>query len=110
MVERVVQRAKRFKRPTIACLGLAYKADIDDLRESPAVEIVNELIQRNVGKIQVVEPNIDEHKTFELLQLEHVLTTADIIVVLVAHRSFKKIPPHLLAEKTVIDVCGALRG
>lgn len=110
VVERVVQRAKRFQRPTIACLGLAYKADIDDLRESPAVEIVNELIQRNVGKIQVVEPNIDEHKTFELLPLEHVLTTSDIIVVLVAHRSFKKIPPHLLAEKTVIDVCGALRG
>lgn len=109
VVERVVRRAKRFKKPTIACLGLAYKPDIDDLRESPAMTIVEALIERNIGDIRVVEPMIEAHDRFELSSLEEALIAADIVVVLVAHRPFKNISPHLLAEKTVIDVCGALR-
>ena len=109
VVDRIIRRAERFKNPTIACLGLAYKPDIDDLRESPAVTIVDALLESNVGDIRVVEPYIEEHDRYQLTSLEDALTAADIIVVLVAHRPFKKIPPHLLAEKTLIDVCGALR-
>ena len=109
VVERIVCRAQRFKEPTIACLGLAYKPDIDDLRESPAITIVDALIERNIGKIRVVEPYLDSHDRYEISSLEDGLSAADIVVVLVAHRPFKSIAPHLLAEKTLIDVCGALR-
>jgi len=110
VVERIISRAERFKNPTIACLGLAYKPDIDDLRESPAVTIVDALIESKVGKVRVVEPYIESHDRYDLQTLEEALPAADIVVVLVAHRPFKKIPPHLLAEKTVFDICGALRG
>ena len=109
VVERIARRAERFKQPKIACLGLAYKPDIDDLRESPAVVIVDELIRRKVGDVCVVEPNLDSHPRYELQSLEAALDGADIVVVLVSHRPFKSIPPNLLAEKTIIDVCGAFR-
>jgi len=110
VVDRIEQRAKRFKQPRIACLGLAYKPDIDDLRESPAVRIVDELLRRGVGELSIVEPYLESHDRYSLTSLEDALKGADIIVVLVAHRAFKTIPPHLLAEKTIVDVCGALRG
>ena len=109
VVDRIKRRAERFKNPTIACLGLAYKPDIDDLRESPAVTIVDALLESNIGNISIVEPYVEEHDRYQLTPLEEALTAADIVVVLVAHKQFKKIPPHLLAEKTLIDVCGALR-
>jgi UDP-N-acetyl-D-mannosaminuronic acid dehydrogenase len=109
VVDRIQKRAERFNHPKIACLGLAYKPDIDDLRESPAVRIVDELLARNVGEILVVEPYIETHDKYTLSSLEEALKVADIVVVLVAHSPFKIIPPHLLAEKTLIDVCGALR-
>ena len=109
VVERIKRRAERFKNPTIACLGLAYKPDIDDLRESPAVTIVDALLESNIGDIHIVEPYVEEHDKYELTSLEEAVSAADIVVVLVAHKPFKKIPAHLLAEKTLIDVCGALR-
>ena len=109
VVDRIARRAERFNHPKITCLGLAYKPDIDDLRESPAVRIVDELMRRDVGEITVVEPYLDSHDKYALTPLEAGLKEADIIVVLVAHRPFKAIAPHLLAEKTIIDVCGALR-
>ena len=109
VVGRIVKRAERFHRAKIACLGLAYKPDIDDLRESPAVRIVEELQRRDVGDLMVVEPYVESHQDFDLTPLEVALKAADIIVVLVAHRPFKAIASHLLAEKTIIDVCGALR-
>lgn len=109
IVNRILRNAERFKHPKIACLGLAYKPDIDDLRESPAVEIVQMLMQSNVGEIRVVEPNVPTHPDFSLMPLEQALPDADIVAVLVAHRPFKRIAPALLAEKIIIDTCGALR-
>jgi UDP-N-acetyl-D-mannosaminuronic acid dehydrogenase len=109
VVQRVLKRARRFNRPQIACLGLAYKPDIDDLRESPAVEIVRELKGKVDGDLLVVEPNLKRHEEFELMPVEAALARADIVLVLVAHAPFKRIAPKLLAEKTIMDVCGALR-
>jgi UDP-N-acetyl-D-mannosaminuronic acid dehydrogenase len=109
VVERIKSRAERFKNPRIACLGLAYKPDIDDLRESPAVEIVRELTSSGVGEVMAVEPNIDTHNEFELHELDAALDAADVVVFLVTHREFKRIPPKLLAEKVIIDVCGVQR-
>jgi UDP-N-acetyl-D-mannosaminuronic acid dehydrogenase len=109
VVERIVRRAERLKRARIACLGLAYKPDIDDLRESPSVEVVRRLQARGEYDLRVVEPNLEKHPEFQLSTLESALDGADIVVFLVAHREFKHIPKNLLAEKIIIDTCGALR-
>ncbi len=60
VIDKITEAADQFKKPVIACLGLAFKADIDDLRESPALQIVEELAKRNIGEIIAVEPNINE--------------------------------------------------
>lgn len=109
IVDRVARRASRFKEPRIACLGLAYKPDVDDLRESPAVEVVRLLRDRNVGELLVVEPNLERHPEFDLVPVETALERADIVVVLVAHEPFKRLPPKLLEEKSIVDACGAWR-
>ena len=100
----------------IACLGLSYKADIDDLRESPAVEIVRELAQENVGTILLVEPHIKQLPPVlaalpnaRLTPFSEALPDADIILLLVNHRQFKNIDRRLLMEKVVIDTRGLWR-
>jgi len=108
VVDRVVAKADRYKNPTIACLGLAYKPNIDDLRESPAVEIVRELKRRKVGELKIVEPNLDSHEEFDLVSLSNALDTADIVLILVGHDAFLKIPLSRIAEKILIDTCGTL--
>ena len=108
VVERVVAKAERFKNPTIACLGLAYKPDIDDLRESPAVEIVKELQQRKLGELKIVEPNLESHDLFDLVSLDSALEEADIVLILVGHQPFLSIAGAKLAEKIIIDTCGVM--
>lgn len=109
VVQRVLRRAERFRSPRIACLGLAYKPDVDDLRESPAVAIVERLRAAGVGELRVVEPHLRRHPDFELVDPEAALDGADIVVFLVAHARFLKIPRKMFEEKIVIDVCGAFR-
>jgi UDP-N-acetyl-D-mannosaminuronic acid dehydrogenase len=110
VLERIRQHAERFKRPVIACLGLAYKPNIDDLRESPAAEIAMELVGAEIGEVRVVEPNIPSHPEFRLMGLEQALDGADIVVVLVAHDQFKSIPPKLLHGRVLIDTTGMING
>lgn len=109
LIERVMRSASRFKRPVIACLGLAYKPDIDDLRESPALHVVRELTSAVDGEVRVVEPHLPRHDAFRLWQTEAALKGADVVVLLVAHRIFKDIPPRLLEDRIVIDPAGVLR-
>ena len=99
--------------PVVACLGLAFKPDIDDLRESPAVEIVVELAQKFQGEILVVEPHIDrlpsELLGFAQLQLttaEAAIARAGIVVMLVNHREFYAIDRQVLSGKSLIDSRG----
>jgi UDP-N-acetyl-D-mannosaminuronic acid dehydrogenase len=113
IVNKVKEKATRFKTPIIACLGLSYKANIDDLRESPALEIVKLLTQENIGRILVVEPNIknlpDELKELgkvDLIDLAGALQQSDIVVLLVDHKPFKNFDRELLKEKVVIDSRG----
>ena len=108
VVDRVVAKAEKFKKPTIACLGLAYKPDIDDLRESPAVAIVEELQTRKLGELKIVEPNLDSHPSFELSTLDAALKVADIVLILVGHKPFLSLPTGKLAEKIIIDTCGVM--
>jgi UDP-N-acetyl-D-mannosaminuronic acid dehydrogenase len=116
VVSRVKEKADRYKAPVIACLGLAFKADIDDLRESPAVEIVEELARQNVGKMLVVEPYIRElpgclnhFDSIQLVDLQSALGEADLVLLLVDHRPFVELDRSLLQEKVVIDTRGLWR-
>jgi UDP-N-acetyl-D-mannosaminuronic acid dehydrogenase len=109
VVECVQRRAEGLKRARIACLGLAYKPDIDDLRESPALDVVRRLAALGEYDLRVVEPHLERHPELALWALEEALDGADIVLFLVAHRAFERIPKPLLAEKIIIDTCGALR-
>ncbi|WP_334044838.1 UDP-N-acetyl-D-mannosamine dehydrogenase [Burkholderia ambifaria] len=113
VLDRIEHVAKRFREPVIACLGLAFKADIDDLRESPAVGIVRELANREVGEVIAVEPNIRQlpaslEGRVMLGEIADALARADIVVILVDHRQFKRIDPMKLHTKIVIDTRGLL--
>ncbi|AXE61730.1 UDP-N-acetyl-D-mannosamine dehydrogenase [Candidatus Thioglobus sp. NP1] len=97
---------------SIACLGLAFKPDIDDLRESPALGIAQKIGSISFSSIFLVEPNIDhipngfDSDNIELIGLERAVKSADIIVLLVDHASFKSMDLSLLSGKQVIDTRG----
>lgn len=110
VIEKVLAKAERFKVPVIACLGLAFKANIDDVRESPALQITRELIASKVGHVMACEPNVTANfDEFPLYGIEEVLREADILLVLVDHAEFKEIDRELLKEKVVIDTRGIWR-
>jgi len=106
VVAKVKESAGKFKHATIGCLGLAFKADVDDLRESPALEIVQRIQAESLGEVLVAEPNLARHKEFKLLPYEEVVARADIVVVLVDHKQFRKLRAADLKEKIVIDTRG----
>jgi UDP-N-acetyl-D-mannosaminuronic acid dehydrogenase len=110
MVERVKERAARLKSPVIGCLGLAYKPNIDDLRESPALEVTRQLREELPGaEILACEPNLHAFDEFPLHSLEEVVQRADILVGLVSHRAFRRIQRFHLEGKMLVDACGMFR-
>ncbi len=108
VIERVKSKAEKFKHPVIGCLGLAFKADVDDLRESPAVDIVRQLQQAGVGEILITEPNLHTHAEFDLLPVEEVIARSDIILLLVDHKQFRRLKAADLKEKILIDTRGVI--
>ncbi|MCW5116365.1 UDP-N-acetyl-D-mannosamine dehydrogenase [Burkholderia cenocepacia] len=113
VVERVRHAASRFREPVIACLGLAFKADIDDLRESPAMKIVETLVEQCDATLLVVEPNVDAlpaslDAKARQCDLHTALAEADVIVILVDHAPFRRMDPVRLQTKVVIDTRGVL--
>jgi UDP-N-acetyl-D-mannosaminuronic acid dehydrogenase len=96
------------RKPKIACLGLALKPDIDDLRETPAVLIASELLSQGYDVV-AVEPNIELHDEFELVGLDEALEVADVLVVLVKHRQFGDgVVKEKLLKCGALDFCGVL--
>lgn len=93
---------KNKRKAKIACMGLAFKPDIDDLRESPALFIAKRLKEDGLD-ILAVEPNIKSHKEFEIIDYKEALEQADIVTFLVAHKEFKD-----LDINTDLDFCGVL--
>lgn len=116
VMDRVKAKAERLKDPRIACLGLSFKANIDDLRESPALKIAETLAADGVGEIYAVEPYVSscpaslaKFDNVRFATLDDALKEADIILLLVDHDQFKKIDRRSLEDKIVIDTRGALR-
>ena len=110
VVAKVKAKAARFHEPVIGCLGLTFKANIDDVRESPSMDIVERLHQLGVGKIMACDPNVRKEKApFPLYDLKCVIKEADILLLLVDHDEFKDIDPQVIKDKVVIDTKGVLR-
>ncbi|MEM1297698.1 MAG: UDP-N-acetyl-D-mannosamine dehydrogenase [Pseudomonadota bacterium] len=100
-------------KPIIACLGLAYKPDVDDLRESPSVEVVSEILARGLGQVLVVEPYVSELPESlagaRLADFAVTLEQASVVVFLTGHSAFRNIRLSDLDGKQVVDSCGFLR-
>lgn len=112
VVDQVAKLAEGMDKPTIACMGLAYKPDVDDLRESPAVQAVKLLVGKAIGNTVVCEPFVVtlpeslKQLGVELMDADQACYKADIIVFLTAHDQFRHITPHQLKDKIVFDACG----
>ena len=96
------------RKPVVAMMGLAFKPDIDDLRESPAKQIVSKVMQGcNNAEIMVVEPNVETHNVFKLTDYKEAYEKADIIVFLTAHTPFKELKWD--DNKIIYDFCGIFK-
>lgn len=99
---------KNRRKPKVAMMGLAFKPDIDDLRESPAKQIVSKVMQScNNADILVVEPNVKSHNVFKLTDYKEAYDKADIVVFLTGHTPFKSLPYD--DKKVILDFCGIFK-
>ncbi|HID8277327.1 UDP-N-acetyl-D-mannosamine dehydrogenase [Proteus mirabilis] len=110
----LTETGKRANEIKIACFGLAFKPNIDDLRESPAMNITQQVANWHSGKTFAVEPNIHELPTklkgiTELVSTEQALKEADIVLMLVDHQQFKVIPGNQVTQKWIVDTKGVWR-
>lgn len=109
VVERILADVQAFesehgRAPSVACMGLAFKPNIDDLRESPALAVFQSLVLEGIDAL-AVEPNLKCHQSIVLNDYHDVAQSADIVVYLVAHNEFK----HLTVSGQVLDFCGVTR-
>ncbi|MDE6277234.1 MAG: UDP-N-acetyl-D-mannosamine dehydrogenase [Muribaculaceae bacterium] len=111
--EKVINAMLRFeidhgRKPVVAMMGVAFKPDIDDLRESPAKYIITKVMQgHNNADILVVEPNVEEHRVFKLTPYLEAYEKADIVVFLTAHTPFRSLPWR--DDKVILDFCGIFK-
>ncbi len=95
-------------QPKVAIMGLAFKPNIDDLRESPAMKIAQEIYDtENANNIMVVEPNLSAHRDFKLTDYREAYDNADIVVFLVNHKQFAEL--NYRSDIEVLDFCGTLK-
>ena len=117
VLRKTLDVAERFKAPRIAALGIAFKANIDDLRQSPSREIVSRLADSlEDGTVMVVEPNIDQlpeelagRDDVLLAEMDEAVDKADVVLLLVDHAPFRSVDPERLKTKIVIDTKGLWR-
>lgn len=107
VIEKIKNAALKFelanhKKAKIACLGLAFKPDIDDLRESPALAITKQLITDGAD-VLAVEPNIKKHDELKIYELDEAIQESDIILFLVEHKEFRDLS---IEDKEVLYFCG----
>jgi len=107
-IEKIKNEALKFeaengRKAKVACMGLAFKPNIDDLRESPALYITKRLIADGLN-VLAVEPNIEEYKNIKIVNYEKAIEEADVVTFLVGHDEFKE-----LNIKTHLDFCGVTK-
>ncbi len=95
---------KNGRLPVVACMGLAFKPDIDDLRESPAKYIASRVIAEARGEVLICEPNIESHSSFTLSATKEAYEKADIVAWLVKHKAFSAV--QVAEDKEELDFCG----
>lgn len=111
--EKILSTMKDFnlregREPVVALMGLSFKPNIEDLRESPAKYIVSKVMQgHNNADFLIVEPNIETHKVFKLTDYAEAYNTADIVAFLVAHKEFKNL--IFRDDKVILDFCGVFK-
>lgn len=108
-VNKILEAERQFevdngRKPTIACMGLAFKPNIDDLRESPAKYIASKIVAEARGEVLIVEPNIQTHPSFTLTEFRNAYQRADIVGWLVNHKEFQTIEKD--DRKVELDFCG----
>ena len=113
VMSKVYEAIKGIVSPKIACLGLAFKPDIDDLRESPSLQITYDLAAAGKAQIFAVEPNIQalplklqNMKNVSLMEYHEAINKADIVLLLVDHKEFKTLDKEMLKGKIIIDTRG----
>ncbi|WP_049157305.1 UDP-N-acetyl-D-mannosamine dehydrogenase [Corynebacterium aurimucosum] len=117
VIEQVVKALEGKEKPVVAALGIAFKNDIDDLRESPSLEIVKRLgVDNPELDIRVVEPNVDELpavlsniSNLTKQDTKEAIVAADVVLLLVNHKEFVNLDQSVLEGKTVIDTKGIWR-
>ena len=109
-IEKIVNAIAKYEidkgvKPSVGLMGLSFKPDIDDLRESPALQIAKKVIESDKNcNFFIVEPNLKAHKYFHLTHFKEAVKKSDILVFLVKHKEFSKI--QIPSEKTVLNFCG----
>lgn len=97
------------KKPQVALMGLAFKPNIDDLRESPAIKIAKRLFAEMPDvKFNIVEPNISSHPDFDIVDFQTAFEQSDIVVYLTAHKQFFMLPQEA-NDKLILDFCGVIK-
>ena len=100
---------KNGKKPHVALMGLAFKPNIDYLRESPAMKIAKHLVAELPDvKFDVVEPNISSHNDFDIVNFQTAFEQSDIVVYLTAHKEFFTLPNDM-NDKQILDFCGVIK-
>lgn len=99
---------KNDREPVVACMGLAFKPNIDDLRESPAKYIASRIVSESRAEVLIVEPNVSAHSSFHLTDYREAYKRADIVVWLVRHTPFVELPRE--EGKLELDFCGVRKG
>jgi len=112
VIEKIKSTALQFeldnnRKPTVALMGLAFKPDIDDLRESPAVLVADTLLSNGKFNLLLVEPNLGENEKYDLTDYKKIKEKADIVAYLVAHKEFRGVITKAALE---LDFCGIAEG
>lgn len=106
VINKIKAAADSISTKKVACLGLAFKPDIDDLRESPAVRVVDSLLEQGYD-VFCVEPNINDYKKYNLIDIKKAIAEFDVIALLVKHKEFtSKMTLIELESKGALDFCG----
>jgi UDP-N-acetyl-D-mannosaminuronic acid dehydrogenase len=110
VVARIRATCARFAAPRVACLGLAYKPDVEDVRESPAIAVVQALLAEGIP-VSVSDPYVTEVPAGAVrCDAAEAIVAADVVAVLVPHTLFRALDPRLFTGKAVVDPVGLLGG